>query len=167
MEKRIRFRFGKLGKNPSLNLLEYIEKVLGTNPTDYFKLPLYYICLNDLCIVHEKSGKIDGVSLIYTGNWIGVLVGDDVYLSPQLYEKIYSRTGYRAAIVVSEKGIKNFLYGKDVLEESVLKKYPPLDNPVAVIDSYDNRVVGVAIPIRERRIYKNVYDLGIFLRRLG
>ncbi|RLG81568.1 MAG: hypothetical protein DRO13_00780 [Thermoprotei archaeon] len=166
--RKIRVRAGVLAKNYIALISSYLREKLCVNPSRYIKYPLHYTCFNDICIVHEETGKYYSVTLLYSGQWIGVMRGSGVYLSPLLYERVYSDNGYRAAIVVAERGVKNFLYGKDILAESIVEKYPPLDNPVAVLDEYDYRVIGVAEPSRRMgNVFKNVYDLGIFLRELS
>lgn len=163
--KKIKLRMGLLSDIYVYKLHNYLRNVLEVDPHKYLPSRLYYTCFNNICYIHEESGKLNKASLIYSGFWFGLLINDEVYLSPQLYEKIYSENGFKASIIVSDNGVKNFLYGRDILEESIVEKYPPLNNPVSVIDYVDYRVIGVAEPF-EKGIYRNIYDLGWFLRIL-
>lgn len=166
MKNKIKLRIGLLSRKHIIKIQSYLNNVLGVDPHKYLPIKLYYTCFNNICFVHEESGGIDKASLIYSGLWIGLIINDEPYLSPQLFEKIYSEIGYRASVIVNDKGVKNFLYGKDIFEESISEKYLPLNNPVSVIDYCDYRVIGVAKPLR-KGIYKNIYDLGWFIRILG
>lgn len=162
--KRIKVSIKKLKKKHMIELERFIEKILRADPSNYLKQTLYVTCFNETCIIHEKAGKLDKVTLLYSGLWIGLLINNRVYLSPIIYEKIYSVYGFRAAIKVNEIALKNFLYGRDIFEESIIEKYPPLNNPLAVLDD-EYRVVGVVEPYRrDIQIYRNIYDLGLFLR---
>lgn len=167
--QRINLRTGLLGYKHTTRLFNYIEKILGYEPLKLIKPPLYYTCFNDKCIIHEGSGRYDGATLLYRGVWIGLLIDGKPYLAPRIYEEVYRRRGYRAAIIVGDQGVKAFLYGNDVLRESVLREYPPLHDAVAVVDHSDNRVIGVARRVRGRgrTYYRNIYDLGMFLRVWG
>ncbi len=162
MARRIGFRRGVVPRNIVKQLHVFIEKVLEADPSKYIGSNLYYTCFNKYCIVHSGSYKYERVTQIYSGEWIGFLFNNKIYLSPWIYMGIYRDRGIRAAVKISEKGVKNFLYGRDVLEESIIEKYPPLNNPLAVIDEADDRVIGVAEP--RRGFYRNIYDLGLFLR---
>ncbi len=166
---RIKLSFNKLDSFRLKILVNYIIEVLNYDPYKLFKPPLYYTCFNNKCIIHEKSGKYYKSTLLYSGRWIGILINNKPYPSPLIYEEIYRRTGeYRAAIIIKEQGVKAFLYGNDVLMESIAKEYPPLEYPVAVIDQEDHRVIGVARRIKSRKpYYQNIYDLGMFLREWG
>lgn len=166
--RRVRFKRGVLSGSHYRRLVDYLNEVLGVDHRRYICSEPGLVCFNGVCVVFctaDASLGIDPGSIVYAGPWIGLLRGGIVYPSIQLYEAVYSDVGFRAAIVVSEAGVKNFLYGRDVLEESVVEKYPPLNNPLAVIDREDMRVVGVAEP--RRGYYRNVYDAGLFLRLFG
>jgi len=165
MVRKMRLEMNKLDDVYVGDIYTYIEKILGVDPSKYVNRELYYTCLDKYCIIHEGCGKVDKATLLYSGRWIGLLINSKPYLSTTLYEEIFRDKGFRAAIVVSENGVKNFLYGRDILEISVLEKYPPLDNPIAVIDHSDKNVIGVVEP--EGDFYRNIYDLGLFLRIFG
>jgi len=84
------------------------------------------------------------------------------------------------AAICGEQGVKAFLYGNDVLVASVQRIIEPFERglPVAVIDSFDNEIIGVgiaAIDAREleelrargevlRPAVLNVFDLGASIR---
>lgn len=166
LRRRTRLRIGVLSMSYVKQLHYYIDNVLGVDPWRYISNRLYYTCLNNICLINEETGRINSVSLIYSGLWIGLIINDRVYLSPQLYEKIYSENELRASIIVNENGVRSFLYGRDILEESIVEKHSPLNNAVSVIDRVDYRVIGVAEP-RDKGIYRNIYDLGWFIRIFG
>jgi 60S ribosome subunit biogenesis protein NIP7 len=166
MNSRLKYSFGRLDGVSKSILFYYLREVLGVDPYKYVCSNLYYVCFNNNCLIMCGAGKYDSVTLLYKGPWIGVLRGRKPYLSPQIYEKVYSDTGeFRAAIIVSDQGVKSFLYGNDILRKSIIKEYPPLDQPVAVIDHSDHKVIGVAH--KSGSIYRNIYDLGFFLRVWG
>jgi 60S ribosome subunit biogenesis protein NIP7 len=163
---KLKYSFGRLSGVSKSILFYYLGEVLGVEPRKYLCGDLYYICFNNNCFIMCGAGKYDSATLLYKGPWIGVLKGKRPYLSPQIYEKIYNDIGgFRAAIIVGDQGVKSFLYGNDILKESIIKEYPPLDQPVAVIDHSDYRVIGVAY--KSGNIYRNIYDLGFFLRVWG
>jgi len=164
--KKIKLRIGSLNKRHYRELYHYLENILRVDPLKYIPSKLYYTCFDEICFIHEEAGRLNKASLIYSGLWIGLIINDNVYLSPQLYEKIYYDTGFKASIIVNDIATKNFLYGRDILEESILEKYPPLSNPISVVDHRDRRVIGVAEYVG-KGIYKNIYDLGWFLRIFG
>jgi len=165
-KKRVEFRFGKLSRSLRGKLEEYLKIVLGVEPSEIIRGDLYVTCFDEYCIVHEAAGREERVTLLYSGMWVGVIVDYRIYPSIPVYEKVYSVKGLRAALVVGEKGVKNFLYGRDILEESVVAKYPPLNNPLAVVDQSDMRVLGVVVP-GSSGVYRHVYDLSMFLHILG
>lgn len=148
-------------------LKRFIRRKLGYDPDRLLRGKLAYTCFNSKCFIYQDGLRFDGASLLYSGLWVGVLLDNKPYLSPVIYERIYSEKGIRAAVVIGEKGVKAFLYGNDVLEQSIIKKYPPLDGPLAVIDASDYSVIGVAEPAKQRGVYRNIYDLGMFLREWG
>ena len=164
--KHVSYRIGKLPYKLRSILNYYIRECLQVNPNKYIGAEQYLICFNVYCFIHQGSGKFNGATLLYSGKWIGVVFGNKPYLSPLLYEEIYRDIGeYRAAIMVGEKGVKNFLYGNDILPASIVREYDPINTIVAVIDEKDHSVIGVAKPIgAHKRIHRNIYDIGLFLR---
>lgn len=166
--RRVRFRKGLLSRNHYDQLVDYLTNVLNVDYRDYICIEPNFVCLNKVCLCFCNPGGVgfeDPKAIVYAGLWIGLLKGGRIYLSIDLYEDIYRDVGFKAAIKVSEVGVKNFLYGRDVLEQSVIEKHPPLNNPLAVVDSTDDRVIGVVEP--RRGFYRNVYDIGLFLRYFG
>ncbi len=166
---RIRLKYGVLGRGRTRRLYMYIRDKLGYNPDELFKPPLYYTCFNDKCIIHKGSGKYFRATKLYEDGWIGVIMDKHVYPSPIIYERIYHERGFRAAIIVGDRGVRAFLYGNDILPESIIREYPPLDSGVAVVDHSDHRVIGVALRVKHEGsyYYRNIYDLGMFLRVWG
>ncbi len=160
------YRIGKLPYKIRSILNYYIREILQVNPTKYIGHEQYLACFDKYCFIHQGSGKFDGATLLFSGKWIGIVIGNKPYLSPLIYEEIYNDLReFRAAIIVKEKGVKNFLYGNDILPASIIKEYEPTNTIVAVVDEKDYSVIGVAKPIGiNKKVYKNIYDIGLFLR---
>lgn len=150
-------------------LREVLREVFGINPGEYIRGPLRSTRVNnDICVIYEPiKGARLRPTMLFSGRWVGLSVKGLVVPSIQLLNEIYSREGPAAAIIVAEQGVKAFLYGNDVLVESVIEAYPPADGIVGVLDSTDMKVIGVAKYSKKEGVYKNVYDAGIFLRLLG
>ncbi len=179
MIKHLRYKVIKADKNIIYGL-KTMFKLLRVEYRDFVKCRPYIYILGDLGILScsEYGAKYFNASIVYSGEWLGIVVDNRVYLSTIVYEGVYKYLGeYRAAITVSEHGVKSFLYGNDLFASSVVEYYEPIYNPVAVIDSSDNRVIGVAEPMvsenelinalkkgLEKPVYKNIYDLGFFIR---
>ena len=179
MIKRLRYRVGRADENIIYGL-KTMFKLLGVEYRDFVKCRPYIYILGNLGIISCSGygAKYFNASIVYSGEWLGIVIDNRVYLSTIIYERIYRYLGkYRAAITVSEHGVKNFLYGNDLFASSVIRYYEPIYNPVAVIDSFDKRVIGVAEPMvsenelinalkkgLEKPVYKNIYDLGFFIR---
>ena len=179
MIKRLRYKVKRADENIIYGL-ETMFKLLGVEYRDFVKCRPYIYLLGNLGILScsKYGAKYFNASIVYSGEWLGIVIDDRVYLSTVIYERIYGYLGkYRAAITVSEQGVKTFLYGNDLFASSVIRYYEPIYNPVAVIDSFDNRVIGVAEPMvsenelinalkkgLEKPVYKNIYDLGFFIR---
>lgn len=163
----MRFRAGRLPKAAADRLRAYVREKLGADPSALLCEEPRLACFEGVCAVY--CGGAGGLPLpaIYSGAWVGVLVGGMVAPSPEVYERAFRAAGPRAAAVAADQGVRAFLYGNDLLLESVLELYEPLDDLVAVVDALDWRVVGVARWDRARRVFKNVYDLGMFLRSFG
>ncbi len=166
VESRIIYESRRLPRRHLSILRNYIRKSLRTDPSNYIDNSLIVTCLGKTCIIHEGR-NIYPATTLYSGRWIGLIIDDYPYLSPVLYEKIYMEHGFRAAVIARDKGVKAFLYGNDLLPISIEKVYGPTKYPLAVIDSSDHRVIGVVRWDPHDRIYRNIYDLGLFLRALG
>jgi len=177
--KRLRYKVKKADRDIIYGL-KATFKLLGVEFRDFIKCRPYIYILGNLGILScsEYGAKYFNASVVYSGEWIGIVVDNKVYLSTIVYERVYKYLGeYRAAIKVSEQGVKTFLYGNDLFASSITEYYEPIYNPVAVIDSFDNRVIGVAEPMvdqnelinalkkgLEKPVYRNIYDLGFFIR---
>jgi len=122
-------------------------------------------CFNDLCLIFQGITELSGA--VFSGELVGIVKEGHVVPSPQLYTKLFQRFGWRSCVVATDKGVKAFLYGNDLLLESVAEIYPPVDNYVAVLDYYDYNVIGVAVWDESSKVFKNVFDLGVYLRKLG
>lgn len=96
--------------------------------------------------------------------------------STMLASAVFSRLGrYVNSVVVSDSGLKPFLYGRDVLKASVIKAYPKIleGNPTFVL-GIDGYVYGVGIAAASSEdlerlnesevVVKNVFDVGWYLR---
>ncbi len=176
--KKIAFKKVLLNENEVSLIKHYLEEILNVPMVHLQFKKLVKTCFNELCIVYEDGEDLDTV--IYQGRWIAGIIGDDLFLSPWLYSSIYNTSGFKACIVVNKKALEIFLYGGDIFASSITRFYEPIDNVVAVIDPRDNAVVGAAKPIvkgeilrkiindkREEPVFKNLFDLGVFLREFG
>jgi ribosome biogenesis protein Nip4 len=93
-----------------------------------------------------------------------------------LANTVFSRLGrYVSTVVVSDEGLKPFLYGRDVLKASVTNVYPKLRRKdIAFVVGSDGYVYGVGISLvddstindlgRNDVVVKNVFDVGWYLR---
>jgi len=122
-------------------------------------------CFNNLCLIYQGTTELSRV--VFSGGLVGIVKDGHVVPSPQLYTKLFQRFGWRSCVVATDKGVKAFLYGNDLLLESVAEIYPPVDSYVAVLDYYDYNVIGVAKWDEPSKVFKNVFDLGVYLRKLG
>jgi len=163
---RLKYRSKPLPRKYLRRLELYIHDILRADPRKYILGEPRLTYIGETCIIHEGLNEYPATT-IYSGRWIGLLINDKPYLSPVIYEEIYRDNGFRAAVIAKEKGVKAFLYGNDLLPISVEKIYGPRRGPVAVIDKTDYRVIGVVQWDPRMRVYKNIYDLGLFLRNLG
>ncbi len=166
IEQKITYESKRLARRHLFILENYVRKSLRADPSNYIGNSLIVTCLGKTCIIHEGRNTYPATTL-YSGRWVGLIIDDYPYLSPVLYEEIYMEHGFRAAVIARDKGVKAFLYGNDLLPVSVQKVYGPKKHPLAVIDSTDHRVIGVVRWDPQKRIYRNIYDLGLFLRALG
>lgn len=162
----------KIGNVPSRRVERFkntLRKLYGIDPEEHVGDRLQYTCLNkDLCVVYGKQHLPDVESLVlYEDSWIALYIKKILAPSLSLIKKIYEKHGVKAAIIVSEKGVRAFLYGNDVLPQSVAKTIPPKLGLYAVIDSSDMEVLGFVKWDGKRQVYENIYDAGIFLRMLG
>ncbi|WP_440059374.1 hypothetical protein ACSU1N_06200 [Thermogladius sp. 4427co] len=166
MRETIKFKQIRVSKETIGSLAWYAWKALGVDLGEYVDLSrVYQTCFDDTCLIYALSSRAPNT--IFDGAWIGVSLGGKAVLSTLLYTEVFNRVGYRAAVIASEKGVRAFLYGNDLLYESIIEIYEPIDSFIAVVDSSDKTVIGVAELDRERRVFRNIYDLGIFLRILG
>lgn len=168
VKRKTVFKHGLLDENLYRRLVDYLMNVLKVDYRRYICVKPRYVCFDDFCLAYcsiDCTQHVEPGRMVYSGAWIGLIKNNKIYLSTQLYEKTFREFGVRASIVVSDAGVRSFLYGRDVLKNSVVEKYPPLNNPVAVLDYADRRVIGVAEPYGS--FYRNVYDVGLFLRYFG
>jgi len=112
------------------------------------------------------------------GLYIGRIRRSKPYFIPSinLLQLIYDELGLRRAIVVSDEGLKPFLYGNDILRKSIIRCYEPLKkNDVVGIVGTDGYVYGIGLctiescnDLRRLRdldlVAKNVFDVGWYLR---
>ncbi len=124
--------------------------------------------------VLRRSGRVP----YCVGVYVGRFRGREPYLIPStmLANTVFSRLGrYVSTVVVSDDGLKPFLYGRDILKTSVVKVYPKLRrNGIVFVVGSDGYVYGVGISlvddlmIKDLRsndvVVKNVFDVGWYLR---
>jgi len=89
---------------------------------------------------------------------------------------IYKNIGLKRALMVSEEGLKPFLYGNDILKMSVIKCFEPIDKDEVVgIVGSDKYVYGIGLStissceeIKKLKdvdvVAYNVFDVGWYLR---
>ncbi|MEM4541817.1 MAG: hypothetical protein QW159_01530 [Desulfurococcaceae archaeon] len=172
-KKIIKLKLGRLPRKITYKIERLVYELYGVSTGDLIPEDLRYTCFEDLCIVYAHNPRVPStlsvteITEIFGGRWIALYVKGTLAPSIPLVKEIYKRTGLRAAIVVSEEGVKAFLYGNDVLPESVIELVPPSKGLYAVIDYYDKDVVGFAKWNPKKRVYENIYDIGVFIRLLG
>jgi len=171
-KKRIKLRSRRTPLKLLKKLKTIIKRLYNVNPEEYIPAITRLTCIDEFCIIHSEISstqelRISGLRVIFEGSWLGVYTHRLITPSTLLARKIFRDQGVRAAILVAEQGVKAFLYGNDILPESVIKIYPPSIGIYAVIDCVDNEVVGFTKWSSEKGVYVNLYDLGIFLRILG
>ncbi|MCY0868247.1 MAG: hypothetical protein OWQ48_03335 [Desulfurococcus sp.] len=166
---KIKIRRGVAGRQLVARLYRILEEVFNARLERYISGRLEYTCINNTCIVYEASTGFTERNLVvlYMSSWIAIVVRGEVVPSITLADRIFREKGYRATIIVGDKGVKAFLYGNDILPESIVEKHEPVDSIVAVVDSSDYEILGFAKYNPRRRIYENIYDLGVYLRILG
>ncbi len=187
MNRRTNVNVEKIGSSIFSKLKNYLEEVLDASIAEYIEEnrdKVFVIRVNRIGFIYvleRKTWLKNLPNIVFGGKWIGVIVEKDVCPSINIYERAFLNKGYRASIVVSEHGAKNFLYGNDIFASSIEEYYDPLNYCVAVIDYFDKKVIGVAKPfddismnelykfLEEKQaipVFKNVFDLGFFLRVL-
>ncbi|AFK51355.1 hypothetical protein TCELL_0931 [Thermogladius calderae 1633] len=165
-KRKIKFYNGPAPRDYVAELLRYFSEAFGVEASEFFNPNrLEETCFGVVCVLYE--GRAPSPRAVFSGNAVAVVVKGHVVLTPVLYEKVFGRLGLVAAVKASEQGVKAFLYGKDLLLESVLEIYPPVDSYVAVVDSVDGLVVGVARWDSGSRVFRNIFDIGLYLRGFG
>lgn len=171
-KERLELKTGKTPLKLVLKLKSTIRDLYGVDPDKYIPLNTRLTCIDSFCIIHSEIPSTRGLRLsnlriIYEGSWLGVYVKRTALPSISLARRILQEHGLRSAILVSDQGVKAFLYGNDILPQSVIKIYPSSTGIYTVIDSSDQEVIGFSKWSSRRKVYVNIYDLGIFLRILG
>ncbi len=177
------------------NLVEYLNKLYGSREYmacfDRFKVFVVWCTqlYGSTCIIagfRDSDIMLHYIDkkAIFAGSVIGFTRGTSFIPHPNMLDTVYRCTRkVRGAVTAKYQGVKAFLYGNDLLAESIGRIYPPIhkDLIVAVIDPQDNRVIGVGRSLysykkiinilrKKRRttpIIKNVFDLGWYLREGG
>jgi len=167
--RRIRVKTGRVRGNLHRRLGKILRDIYGVNENEYLAEPLGFTCIGDICIVYSMPSNlgVNGLTRLYMGRWVATVVNGALTPSIPLVESIYASRGLRAAIIVTEQGVKAFLYGNDILLESIREKYEPVNQLVTVVDSSDREIIGFAEWDQRRRVYRNIFDLGLYLRLLG
>ncbi len=177
---KIRFR---CIENPGFvdNYIVYYSRIFSFDLTKiipFINTTVYLYRGIGVVVTSPYGCRYNNLTSTYSGFWIGLWMNNKLYLSPLLYEEIFVRIGrFRATVVAKEKGVKSFLYGNDLFASSIQEYYPPLDNPVAVVDASDGRVIGVGEltidPVLfmrmvresvEEPVVRNIYDLSVFIK---
>ncbi len=168
-KKKLEFKQGRLPSKLRDRLADFVRKLYGEEFIDLIPVNLKYVCFErDLCLIYEKPLRgLDNLTVLFNAPWIAIYVNKHVLPSIPLVARIYREKGVRAAIVVKEQGVKAFLYGNDILVESVLKKIPPDKGVYTVIDGEDGEILGFVEWSEKKKVYVNLYDIGLFLRKLG
>ena len=165
-EHKIKFYNGPAPRGHVAKLLRYFSEALGVEASEFFNPQrLEETCFGAVCVLYEARATAPRTLL--SGDALAVVVKRHVVPTPALYEKVFKRFGLVAAVKASEQGVKAFLYGNDLLLESVLEIYPPVDSYVAVVDGLDGLVVGVARWDTGSRVFRNIFDVGLYLRGFG
>ncbi|MEM4718393.1 MAG: hypothetical protein QXE81_06550, partial [Desulfurococcaceae archaeon] len=137
-------------------------------PGKYIPGILKYLCINkEICNIYGSNRYETDIKYIYENLWIAIYKEKNIAPSTILIDSIYRDHGIKAALYVKEQGLKAFLYGNDILPESVVRIIPPHYGIYSVIDPEDDVIVGFVKWNSKRRVYENIYDIGIFLRILG
>jgi hypothetical protein len=171
-KERVRLKTGKTPQRLMERLKRTVISLYGVNPEKYIPVDTRLTCINGLCIIHSEETytsklRVTGVRVLYEGSWLGVYTKKHVLPSTTLAARIIREYGLSSAIIVNEKAVKAFLYGNDILPESVIEIYPSSTGVYAVLDQLDHEVIGFSRWSSRRNIYVNLYDIGFFLRNLG
>jgi len=167
--RRIKVKTGRVRGDLRRRLGKILRGIYGVDENEYLAGPLGFTCIGDICIVYSMPSNlsVNGLTRLYMGRWVATVVNGVLTPSIPLVESIYASRGLRAAIVVAEQGVKAFLYGNDILLESIREKYEPVNQLVTVVDSSDREIIGFAKWDPRRKAYRNIFDLGLYLRLLG
>lgn len=124
-----------------------------------------------------------GAEVLSAGLRVGEVVAGRLVPNPVFMEYVFRLTGrFRGAVVAREEGVRSFLYGRDLLYESLERVYPPVEKNmiVSVLDTSDLSVIGVGVFLEDigdvlswprrgeflkRPVVANIRDLGLYLRR--
>ncbi|MEM4481585.1 MAG: hypothetical protein QXK88_01050 [Desulfurococcaceae archaeon] len=166
-KKVAKFKAGRAPENIVVELREILSSTYSANPSEFIGESVRYTCINNICILYCGKARTNALKILYEGNWVGLYNKKVIAPSISVIKSIYSKYGVKAAIVVGEKALRAFLYGNDIFPESVHEVIPPRKWLYSVIDPDDGEVVGFVKWSRERRIYENIYDVGIFIRALN
>lgn len=168
-KEKLTLRKGKLPSKIREELVDYVRRAYGEDVASQIPHKLRYVCFEpDFCLIYAPIGlSEEKLTLIYEGAWIATYTRGLVVPSIPFSSKVFSVKGPAVAIEVSEQGVKAFLYGNDILPISVIRVIPPRLGVYAVIDSTDGAVIGFVKWNNTKAVYENVYDAGVFLRKLG
>lgn len=171
-----------------LKVLNHISRLFGPDVSRYVSsLGRVIVCSGIFSEAYLVSSELLGVvKELFRSGYVPYSVG--LYLgrlrfsrpyfipSVNLLEVIYRRFGPRRALIVSESGIRPFLYGNDVLKASIISCYEPLSkgDVVGILGS-DGYVYGVGLcmisscsdvgRLKELEVVaKNIFDVGWYLR---
>lgn len=167
-KKTIRFKTGILPSTIRMKLENVLRVIYQIDPSTYLPSTLKYLCIDrELCVIYGSHQNRGRIRYIYENSWTALYVKKTIAPSTTLVEDIYRKHGVKAALYVREQGLKAFLYGNDILPESVVRIIPPYHGMYSVIDPEDNAIVGFARWNSGKKVYENIYDIGIFLRTMG
>ncbi len=169
-------------------VLELISYLLGSDASTLLsELGKIMVCKGIFSEVYIISNDlVEAIKIIFSKGYVpysaGLYIGRIRRSRPQfvpsvnLLQLIYERLGPRRALIVSEEGLKPFLYGNDILRKSVVKCYEPLNKDEVVgIVSNDGYVYGIGLSVVEGckdlnalneldLVAKNIFDVGWYLR---
>lgn len=161
-------KMGVLSISVREKIAKRLKELYDVDPSNYVPPALRYTCyLKDLCVIYGSKLNAADLTVLYEDSWIALYIKKQFIPSISIVRSIYSNHGVKSAIIVGEQGIKAFLYGNDVLPDSVISIIPPAKDLYAVIDSSDDEIVGFASWDPIKKIYANIFDIGMFLRVLG